>query len=433
MSKLWCPLPWTHLAVKNNGTLRMCSHSQSGGNKNTVLIKDGQELNIEDLDTIDVMNSDNLKQVRRDILNDVWPEQCRRCNVESAAGHRSRNEWEAIRHKDTFTYEQAVATTADDGTIHDVEIQSYDLRLGNPCNLRCVMCFPGEATKWYSDYKEIIGDDDFTVDRKIYSLNPKDGDFNWVRSDEKVKSLVTASNNLNKIKFGGGEPLMIKKHYDIVKGLIEKGYSKDIELEYSSNITIFPPELFDLWQHFKVIKICASLDAIGIADEAIRYPSKWSVIEKNLKMLDSLDDKFTVFTSTTIGMLSIEHYAKTLLWLQEKDFKKINKDAHSISASHPIYAPHYLNIAILEPDQEKRIFDQLRDEITLSSVDNTTKTAIMGRIDFYHNYYELMKITDDVNVYRKQFSERFYRFAKNQKQDWDAIFPQAARIVKEWA
>lgn len=432
MNKLWCPLPWTHLAVKNNGTLRMCSHSQSGSNKNTVLIKDGKELNIEDLDNVDIMNSDNLKQVRKDILSNIWPEQCRRCNIESAAGHRSRNEWEAIRHKDTFTYDQAIASTADDGTIENTQIQSFDLRLGNSCNLRCVMCFPGETTKWYKDYKEIIGEDNFIVDKKIYSLNPKEGDFDWVKSDQKVKSLVSTSQNINKIKFGGGEPLMIKKHYDIIKGLIEKGYAKDIELEYSSNITIFPPELFDLWQNFKIIKICASLDAVGIANEAIRYPTKWDVVNNNLTMLDSLDDKFTVFTSTTIGMLSIEHYAKTLLWLQDKNFKKINKDVNSISASHPIYEPQYLNIAILNLDQEKRLFDILREEISNSLFDNITKSALLNKIEFYHNYYELMKVTDNINVYRKQFSERFYRFAKNQKQDWGEIFPQAARIAKEW-
>ena len=72
------------------------------------------------------------------------------------------------------------------------------------------------------------------------------------------------------------------------------------------------------------------------------------------------------------------------------------------------------------------------EEISNSLFDNITKSALLNKIEFYHNYYELMKVTDNINVYRKQFSERFYRFAKNQKQDWGEIFPQAARIAKEW-
>lgn len=429
----WCPLPWTHLGVKNNGTLRMCSHSQSGGNKNTVLTKDGRELTIDELDTVDVLNADNLKQVRKDFLEGNWPDQCRRCRIESAAGHRSRDQWETLRHLETFTKDRALEITNKDGSITESQIQSYDLRLGNPCNLRCVMCFPGEATKWYKDYKEIIGDDTFVVDNKTYSLNPKDSDFDWVRSEEKVASLIRASGNLNKIKFGGGEPLMIKKHYDLIKGLIEAGYSHNIELEYSSNVTIFPEELFELWKHFKIIKICASVDAIGSANEAIRYPSKWNTIVSNLKMLDSLGEKFTVFTSTTISTLSIEHFANTMIWLQEQNFKKINKDVYSISASHPVYAPYYQNIAILEEYQEERIFNNLRKQINDTNFDVEIKNAMLGKIEFYHQYYKKFKIDGDaVNTYRKQFAERFYKFAKNQNQDWASIFPQAAQVVSEW-
>jgi hypothetical protein len=66
---MWCPLPWTHIAVKNNGTLRMCSHSQSGSNGNTVLSKDKVTLNADNFANInDVLNCDTLKQVRSDIL-----------------------------------------------------------------------------------------------------------------------------------------------------------------------------------------------------------------------------------------------------------------------------------------------------------------------------------------------------------------------------
>jgi hypothetical protein len=43
-----------------------------------------------------------------------------------------------------------------------------------------------------------------------------------------------------------------------------------------------------------------------------------------------------------------------------------------------------------------------------------------------------MKVKDDVDIYRKQFSERFDRFAKNQNQDWDSIFPMASNIAKQW-
>ena len=173
MKKLFCPLPWSHLGVKNNGTLRMCSHSQSAGTGNTVLHQDGKRLYLENLDTVDVLNCETLKQVRRDFLKGEFPTQCNRCKMEKEAGYRSRDEWETLRHQEFFTPEMAYANTKEDGTLKESKILSVDLRVGNQCNLRCVMCFPGESTRWYRDYKEILQETHFGVDGVKYDLDLK--------------------------------------------------------------------------------------------------------------------------------------------------------------------------------------------------------------------------------------------------------------------
>lgn len=416
---MWCPLPWTHLGVKNNGTLRMCSHSQSMGTGNTVLHKDGRPLSIEDLDG-DILNCDTLKQVRKDMLTGEYPEQCKRCKTENQAGYRSRDEWETIRHIDTYTKEQAMANTLSDGTLLNPQIQDMDLRVGNQCNLRCVMCFPGEATKWYKDYEEIMGESTFNVDGKVYTLIQNQSDFDWVRSDDKVKTLLDNSQYLLKIKFGGGEPLMIKHHQDLIEGLIERGYSPKIELEYSSNLTVFPPKLFELWKHFKLIKICASLDGIGEINEAIRYPTKWDIVENNLRMLDETENHIEVFTSTTINLLSIEHYADTLYWLQNQNYRKINKKAYNISASHPVYNPKYLSLSILDRESQEELFGSI----------NYHTREIEEKVLFYKKFIDLTRV--DNELYRKQFSDRFDRFANNQQQDWDKLFPFASKLKKKY-
>ena len=143
--KLWCPVPWSHIAVKSNGALRICSHSQSGGNKNTLLEKDGRTLRIDDIS--EALNSDTLKEVRLQFLNNEWPEQCRRCKIEQESGKRSRNQWEATMYD--FTREDAISITTPSGEITEQRVLSMDLRLGNKCNLQCVMCYPGESNQWY--------------------------------------------------------------------------------------------------------------------------------------------------------------------------------------------------------------------------------------------------------------------------------------------
>lgn len=421
LNNIWCPLPWTHIAVKNNGALRICSHSQSGNNTNTLLKHNDQELSIDNIE--DAINCDTLKQVRQDFLNQVWPEQCRRCRLDAEVGYRSRNIWETERHANTFTKEQAQQITLPDGTVTEQHIQSFDLRVGNQCNLRCVMCFPGEATLWYKDYQTVTDSDSFYVDQKKYSLIPADGDFNWIRAEHKVKKLISVSKELNKIKFGGGEPLIIKHHRDLVQGLIDEGYSKNIELEYSVNLTVFPPDLFELWQHFKCVKICASIDAFGIANDAIRYPSQWSTVANNLKMLDDTPDNIQVFTSTTISLLSLEHFSKLMVWIKEQNFKKVNKCVYDFIATHPVASPEYLNIGLLEDYQRDRIFELLKC--------NVNDKSMMSKLVYYENYSSNTNF-ENADMYRNQFVSRFNKFSVIQKQNWSGIFPEAYKVLNEW-
>lgn len=431
MKKLFCPLPWSHLGVKNNGTLRMCSHSQSAGTGNTVLYQDGKRLYLEDLDSVDVLNCETLIQARKDFLNNIFPEQCNRCKMEKEAGYRSRDEWETLRASaEGFTPEMAYANTNEDGTLKQSKILSVDLRVGHQCNLRCVMCFPGESTKWYKDYKEILGEDKFGVDGVKYDLDIKNADFDWARSDEKVASFIKAGKYIQKIKFGGGEPLMIKSCTQLVEKLVEAGYAKNIELEYSVNLTVFPDKLWDLWKHFKTVKFCCSIDAPGEANEAIRYPTKWSTVVDNLKMLDDTPSNMVVFTSTTINMLSYEHWADLMLWIDAQKYKKVNEDVYSFSATHPVYKPQYMNIGIMEQQDFDNITNRLFNKINKST--SNQKLAMLGKIDYYKNLYKDLKPNGDIELYRKQFATRFDKFATNQKQDWHNIFPYASTLVEKW-
>ena len=432
MPRSFCPLPWSHLGVKNNGTLRMCSHSQSAGVGNTVLHQNNKPLMLEDLNSVDVLNCETLKQVRKDFMSGKFPTQCNRCKMEKESGYRSRDEWETLRSiADGFTPAMAYENTNDDGTLKESKIMSVDLRVGHQCNLRCVMCFPGESTKWYKDYKEIMQEDKFGVDGKKYDLDIKNADFDWSRSEEKVNGLVEAGQYIQKIKFGGGEPLMIKHCADLVEKLVESGNAKNIELEYSVNLTVFPPKLWDLWKHFKRIKFCCSVDGLGEVNEAIRYPTKWSVVKENLKMLDDTPDNFEVFTSTTINMLTYEHWADLMLWIDSQHFKKINTNAYDFSATHPVYNPKYLNIGIMDKEDFEKITNNLYNKINKSK--SNKKSTMLRRVEYYKNLYDKIRPTEGTALYKKQFADRFDRFAKAQNQDWDKIFPYASSLKNKWA
>jgi len=419
--KIWCPIPWSHIAVKSNGALRICSHSQSGGNKNTLLEKDGRTLRIDDLNT-DVLNCDTLKDVRQKFINNEWPEQCRRCRLEQESGKRSRNQWETLMYN--FSQEDAEKITLDDGTIKEQKILSMDLRLGNKCNLQCVMCYPGESNQWYKIQEQITGSKIFMIDSETYSIDDQKH-FSWCEQDEYYELLTNYSHGVEKIKFGGGEPFLVKPHEHFLQNLIDLDLSKNIELEYSINVTILPERFLNLLSKFKKVKLCCSIDGYGEVNDAIRHPSRWDIIEKNLNSLDSLPETFEVFTSTTVSILNIEHFVTWMNWLERQRFKKINAETYAGVVSHPVMNPKYLNLRLMDDNQNKKMFDHLKNQ--------TTNKKMTKQLDQWEMYSKKLPMTsDEILQGRKDLKNFFKKMTIIQNKDWAKIFPICYEIIQEW-
>jgi organic radical activating enzyme len=418
--KLWCPIPWSHIAVKSNGALRICSHSQSGGNKNTLLEKDGQTLRIDNIS--EALNSDTLKEVRLQFLNNEWPEQCRRCKIEQESGKRSRNQWEATMYD--FTREDAESITLPDGAVTEQRVLSMDLRLGNKCNLQCIMCYPGESNQWYKIQEQITGSKVFMIDNVTYSTDGHDH-FEWCDQEEYYQLLTKNAKYVQKIKFGGGEPWLVKQHLTLLRNLLDQGLAKNIELEYSINMTILPQVFLRTIDQFKFVKLCCSVDGYGEVNEAIRYPTKWSVIEENLNFVDNAPSNVEVFTSTTVSILNIEHFVTWMQWLESKQFKRINTDTFAGVVSHPVMNPKYLNLRLMTDEQNARMFAHLKSQ--------TTDQDMLKKLNQWEIYSKKLPMTEQEIVQgRKDLAEFFKKMTTIQGKDWSRIFPMCYRMIEEW-
>ena len=420
MTALWCPIPWSHIAVKSNGALRICSHSQSGGNKNTLLEKDGRTLRIDDIS--EALNSDTLKDVRLKFLNNEWPEQCRRCKIEQASGKRSRNQWEATMYD--FTREDAISITLPDGAVTEQRILSMDLRLGNKCNLQCIMCYPGESNQWYKIQEQITGSKVFMIDDVTYSTNGHKH-FEWCDQEEYYQLLTEHAKYVQKIKFGGGEPWLVKQHLILLQSLLDQGLAQNIELEYSINVTVLPQEVLSVINKFKLVKLCCSVDGYGEVNDAIRYPSKWNIIEKNLDFVDTAPANVDVFTSTTVSILNIEHFVTWMQWLESKQFKKINTSTFSGVVSHPVMNPKYLNLRLMTDDQNARMFAHLKSQ--------TTNPTMLTKLTQWEAYSKKLPMTEQEIIQgRKDLKDFFEKMTTIQGKDWSKIFPMCYEMMQEW-
>ena len=139
--------------------------------------------------------------------------------------------------------------------------------------------------------------------------------------------------------------------------MVDSGNAKNCVLRYNSNGLELPDKLFSLWSHFKEVKFNFSIDAVGVRNEYIRYPTSWDTVVKNLDILDKTPDNITVNIACAIQALNVMHLPDLVEWKEHQNYKKINLPPYGagLIGTHLVYLPSYLNVRVLPEHIKKSV------------------------------------------------------------------------------
>ena len=180
-----------------------------------------------------------------------------------------------------------------------------DLDFSNFCNLKCVMCNSGRSSNWAKDE----GKDVSKIAKDI------------------IDNLYSVSQDVQQITIQGGEP-SIMEEYEYYFELLAKGdISKNIDLMVITNATNLNQKFYKLLGQFKSVRLSVSVDAFGSANDYIRWPSKFTQIEKNLTQMASLESSIKVELYFSLNILSMFNFDQFLNWAKkiETIYKTKNK------------------------------------------------------------------------------------------------------------
>lgn len=365
MSKTFCPLPWIHLASRPNGDVRLCCTANASGADSVdtkevgLVTSNGFVTNLQRNSIEEVWNSDYMRSVRLKMLNGEVPTSCTKCFEEESKGIVSKRQWETVVWKERLDLDSIVSRTQPDGSL-PVEIPYFDLRLGNLCQLKCIMCSPHDSSSWIKDWKT-----QYPKYKSIELKRDQDWkdtfDYTWYKDSTFLESLRSQAANIKELYFAGGEPLLIPEHYKILEFMVETGNAKNCVLRYNSNGLELPEKLFDLWNHFKQVKFNFSIDAVGDKNDYIRYPSQWNNVVNNLHRLDATPDNVIVNIACAVQLLNVMYVPDLVNWKQSQNFKKINLPPHGagLVGTHLVYLPSYLNVRVLPEHIKKEVMHRI--------------------------------------------------------------------------
>ena len=343
MSKTLCVLPWMHLATHPNGGASLCCRSNHTHAISWAKKSDTQSLVMLDNDNVsDIMNSDKFIEVRQAMIDGKRPVECEGCWQDEDNGIKSKRQYENER------WAHIIPKLEQKAKLSTINLIYVELRLGNVCNNACLTCNSYSSTKWYPDEKKI------SKDLNWFELRPMEN-FKWFEKEEFYSNLADSSQEVEEIYINGGEPTLIRAHFEYLKHSIVSGTATNVQLVYSLNMMDIPDRLIELWKSFKKVTVNASIDDLESRNYYIRYPTQW---EETLSSIAKLNDVLNVnwHVTQTVSMLNVHTLDAFGDWLQ----KTYNKTPHH---NYVLY-PDYLSLATLPESYKEKLRNYYIDKLS---------------------------------------------------------------------
>lgn len=310
----WCSLAWNHICVRPNELLKPCCRFQfEEGESDIGISMDGVSNN-----GVSALNNDFMRQLRRDMLNNIERNECRKCYVEEDNKQRS------LTRRSLREYQNSVWTDIKrENCTEDFDhTQFIEMSLDNICNLQCRMCESKFSSK----------------------LQLRDKYFNLPthkKLEPSFEKLNLDLSDLKKVKLLGGEPFMSPNLEKFLDYIIERADPSNLWLEVVTNGTNIPNDtVVEKLNRFYKLELNVSLDSYSTANDYQRYGSNYKDIWNNSQQYEKLFTNIDMAFHCVTSVYTANKLADTLNFLSNENNYHVSLDL----VRHPewmslMYAP----------------------------------------------------------------------------------------------
>jgi sulfatase maturation enzyme AslB (radical SAM superfamily) len=267
---------------------------------------------------------------------------------------------------------------------HAQGIVFLDFRHSNQCNLKCRFCHPHFSNQWG---KELA-----------YKIPLQKSDINLYLDD-------LLSENLLDMYWCGGEPLLMKDHYDVLIKSINLGLSDKINLRYNTNLMLLHYKDIDvvqLWEKFKTVSIVVSIEAVGKPLSFIRSGSEWDVIKSNIEKLIEIrtnNSNIQIILAPTVSMLNV--------WFLPELYEYANNN-NLIVQPGILRGPDYLSLDAVHPRLQQAAKEKI--DIIKSFLSEANYRSMMHMLTRDDNEYLFLHAIRHILLLDKIRGENLFDF-----------------------
>jgi MoaA/NifB/PqqE/SkfB family radical SAM enzyme len=340
----FCVLPWVSLEASPIGTVRPCCLAEE-----EITDDHGQKFQLDTAVFSSVQDSHYMRDLRQQFLDRRQPRTCRKCWNEERAGRTSKRMHTLDRLKHMIPDHE--------WTVDARPLLFLDLKLGNICNLKCRICGSWSSSQFATEELNWLP----LAERKIsvhYDMLKKGA---WPRENARFwQEIDQVVDQIRYIEFTGGEPFMIKEHFDMLKGIVDRGIAHQVEIHYNTNGTQWPETAAEIWQHFKTVEIAFSIDDLSARFEYQRSNAVWSEVYANIERFRDLKRRHAhirLQICSTVNVFNVFYLEGLAAWIDMQDF-----DFVYWNMMHEAY---YFSVSTL-PERAKNIAIRRLETATVS-------------------------------------------------------------------
>lgn len=364
MTDTWCVLPWIHMCVRPNNTLKPCCRYSS--KSPSAEFTTGLDDVFSQGDA--ALNVPAFSSIRKKMLEGKRVSGCKKCySQEAVVDVKNRP---SLRQ---YMNERFASIKREDCTENFLQLRYLEMSIDNICNLQCKMC-----TSMFSS--KLINRDKMLGNPVFKKLEP-----NFNKLDN------TDLSNLEVVKILGGEPFITPNFEKFIDYLIERSNPANISLDIATNGTAIPSSrVIEKLNLFKNLYILVSLDSYSLANDYQRHGSSYQKVFDHAKEYEKLFDRGLITFHSVVTLLNANELANTLIFLTKKHNYHVSvdfvRDPQHLSL---LYAPQTYCDWVLEQNKHNdTAYKLLESFVKQSRFNDQIWKSFINSIDTLDNYYK---------------------------------------------